>query len=1651
MRRYFRLPPALIMAVIGTLAISALSSPLAAETDFLVPPGRAPEPQTITMGPDHNLWFTENSGLKIGTINAQGVITEYAIPGAQGLTGITTGPDESLWFTDEFAGFIGHISTSGAFLGSYSLPIGSHPQGIVTGPDNRLWFVDNSVDLMHPLNGFRIGAIDTAGNLTEFPTYINPIVFGAQEYVPGGITVGPDGNLWFTNANASAVGVQFVGRITTAGVVTTFNTADTPNSITTGPDGNLWVIESHNVAKISISGVETEYALSGNGYSGITTGPDGNIWFTDNEQVGFVTPGGVVTELGGTPTQFSYFLTSIVSGPNGNLWILSNLNLASVLELTTSGQLVNNFVLSNQGSFPAWSTLGPDGEVWFSQPYASNIGRMDTNGVITKTCPTSQGAQPQGIVTGPDDNLWFVEAGTYNVAKMTTGCAITEYSVGQTFPGLWEIAVGPDGNLWFTEYAGGYNNIVRITTAGVMTPVAIPTPNAVALYETSGPDSNVWFTEQGAQKVGYVNPTTLQVTECPYPGTGKPPEAIVTGPDGNLWIMIGSAYGAIAKFSTSCNVLGEFPAQFQTDDDIRVGTDGAIWFDPWYPNNVGRITTAGVVSTVPLVAPNTQSGTPTFGTDGKIWISLGAAGAIGRLSAIGGTGFAISPMAGTQFNGAVASFVDGTPTATQANFTSMIDWGDGTGSTPGTVSGPTGGPFTVSGTHTYSSPGAYAVNVSLSDTVDNSTYQASPGTAQVTSGQVNYGLTGSISGGGTVTSTDGDISCPGTCGNSYPNNTPVTLNATPTPGWTFAGWSGACSGNGSCNVVVTRNLSVAATFTQNTGFFSLTVSTTGSGTVTSTDGFINCPGTCSYTYAANTPVTLNATAGQGGTFSGWSGACTGTGSCNVTMTQNLSLTAAFTGQQDMLVHNFGSGNDGQNPFANLVFDSAGNLYGTTSGGGTNHTGTVFEVSTNGTETILHSFGSGADGQTPMGSLIFDSAGNLYGTTSAGGTYGYGMVFELSPNGTETVLYNFGAGTDGANPNAGLVFDASGNLYGTTVNGGSYGGGTAFELSPNGGGGWTESGLYSFGGTPSDGLNPYSALIFDSSGNLYGTTANGGSFGGGTVFELMLNTTINRCCREAPVYSFGSSTDGANPRAALVFDSSGNLYGTTVNGGMYSGGTAFELSPNGGTWTESGLYSFGNGSDGKNPYSALVFDTSGNLYGTTANGGAYSAGTVFELLSNTTINRCCREAPLYSFGVGNDGRNPQAGVVFSPAGVLYGTTASGGVYGGGTVFGILPMQPPSQFVTVTPCRVVDTREANGTFGGPPIQGGTNRSFPISQGACNIPATATGYSLNVTLVPIQNQPVGYLTIWPAGQNQPVVSTMNSLDGRIKANAAIVPAGANTAVSVYVTNTANVVLDIDGYFAPSGASTLQFYPLTPCRVLDTRNPNGDLGGPYIQAGQERNFPLLESTCNIPSSAQAYSLNFTVVPYQGQPLAYLTVWPTGASKPLVSTLNNLTATIVANAAIVPAGTGGDVSVYASNNTQLVADINGYFASPGQGGLSLYPTVPCRVIDTRKIGSGQPFSGTLTPPVDVVDSPCGIPSTAAGYVFNATVVPSPSLSYLTLWPDSEDRPVVSTLNAADGWIASNMAILPNVNGKIDAYAAGITRLILDISAYFAP
>ncbi len=376
----------------------------------------------------------------------------------------------------------------------------------------------------------------------------------------------------------------------------------------------------------------------------------------------------------------------------------------------------------------------------------------------------------------------------------------------------------------------------------------------------------------------------------------------------------------------------------------------------------------------------------------------------------------------------------------------------------------------------------------------------------------------------------------------------------------------------------------------------------------------------------------------------------------------------------------------------------------------------------------------------------------------------------------------------------------------------------------------------------------------------------------------------------------------------------------------------------------------------------------------------------------------------------------------------------------------------RFIPVTPCRVADTRNAPGTFGGPAIAGGTSRDFPIPQGNCGIPQTAAAYALNVTVVP--HGSLNYLTIWPSGSSQPVVSTLNSYDGRIKANAAVVPAGNNQAVSVFVTDTADVIMDINGYFvSANNNSALAFFPLTPCRVVDTRGANGALGGPQLQNGQPRDFPVLQaSACNIPSAAQAYSLNFTALPKNGRPLGYLSVWPAGQQKPDVSTLNVPTGTITANAAIVPAGSGGDIMAYAyGNDTDLIVDINGYFApaSSTPNPMSLYNVQPCRVLDTRDPLQGHLFQDELT--INIAGGPCPLPGSAQGYVLNATVAPPGPLGYLTLWPDGQQQPLVSTLNASDGAVTSNMAIVPTLNGDIDSFAFNWTNLILDVFGYFAP
>jgi uncharacterized repeat protein (TIGR03803 family) len=370
--------------------------------------------------------------------------------------------------------------------------------------------------------------------------------------------------------------------------------------------------------------------------------------------------------------------------------------------------------------------------------------------------------------------------------------------------------------------------------------------------------------------------------------------------------------------------------------------------------------------------------------------------------------------------------------------------------------------------------------------------------------------------------------------------------------------------------------------------------------------------------------------------------------------------------------------DGSNPTSSLVMDAAGNLYGTAIYGGNSNCvhgcGTVFELARGNGKwayKVLHHFESnGKDGYYPEANLIFDAAGNLYGTTVEGGTFQTGTVFELMPakdgKWEEKILHSFaGNSSDGSEPLAPVVFDATGNLYGTNFYEGAYGDGTVFKLTPVKNGDWTETVLHSFDFNGEDGFSPRAGVVLDGSGNLYGTTILGGAGGNGIVFEEKHGK--NGSWKENLLYSFTGGVDGGLADAPLVFDSSGSLYSTTLAGGSRGLGNVFKLTRNAkGKWELTTLYSFEN-FGGVYPESGVIFDRSGNLYGTTSEGGPYDAGTVFELMPGS--GGTWTETELHSFGNGRDGSTPDAGLIVDASGNLYGTTNAGGTYGYGTVFEI----------------------------------------------------------------------------------------------------------------------------------------------------------------------------------------------------------------------------------------------------------------------------------------------------------------------------------------------------------------------------------------------
>ena len=366
-----------------------------------------------------------------------------------------------------------------------------------------------------------------------------------------------------------------------------------------------------------------------------------------------------------------------------------------------------------------------------------------------------------------------------------------------------------------------------------------------------------------------------------------------------------------------------------------------------------------------------------------------------------------------------------------------------------------------------------------------------------------------------------------------------------------------------------------------------------------------------------------------------------------------------------------SPDNGGSPMASPVFDSAGNLYFSAYGYATGH-GSVVEASPTAAGqwniSDIHAFaGSPADGAHPESSLVFDAAGNLYGTTLYGGTWRVGTVFKLAPAGngqwTESIIYNFG--TNASLPTSGVVFDSAGNLYGEASLGVGAGEGVVYELSPAGNGTWTETIVYNFS-APGDGVFPFGDLAIDDSGNLYGTTGNGGSVDKGTVFRLSPGAGG---WTETILYDFSADRDGNGP-SGVTLDSAGNLFGTTYRGGMHKGGRLFELSPASGLWQETVIHDFGWAIDGACPRGRPVIDSAGNLYGATYGGGTSGEGIVYELSPITGggwKEKILHQFPYDAF----DGFFPESGPILDSLGNLYGVTPDGGKLGVGVAYRITP--------------------------------------------------------------------------------------------------------------------------------------------------------------------------------------------------------------------------------------------------------------------------------------------------------------------------------------------------------------------------------------------
>ena len=1550
----------------------------------------------IAAGPDGALWFTEYGGNKIGRITTAGSISEYSIPtaGSQPLE-ITPGSDGALWFTELAGNKIGRITTVGS-ISEYSIPTpGSQPLGITSGPDGALWFTE--------FGGNKIGRITTVGSIFEYsiPTA------GSQ---PVGIISGPDSALWFTED-----GGDKIGRITTVGSISEYSiptAGSQPAGIVSGVDSAVWFTEygSDKIGRITTTESMSEYPIptANSQPFGITSGPDGGLWFTE---FGGNRIGRVFTGITLTPA------LTITKGHSGNFaqgqqnaaYTITVSNTASagatigtvtVTDTTPDGLTLVSMsgtgwacsattctrgdALNGGSSYPAITVaVNVAANATSPQVNAANVNGGGSAAAST-TDPTVI-ATAVTFQTDPTDLQFSVDGGAALTAPQTLNLAGGSHviTVAQTQAGgagtqyvftSWSDGGAASHNITVgsssATYTATFQTQYQLTTAaspaagGTLTPLSggffvAGTPVAISAMANSGYQFSSWTGNVAAANSAATTVTmggAETVTANFVSVTGI---TIQTNPTGLQFTVDGGALQTAPQ--TLSLTQGNHSLAVVTP---QAGTAGTQYvFSGWNDGGAAAHTIAvGTATAVYTAAFTTQYqltmavspagwGTATPPTGGYY-----NAGTVVNLTATANSGYQFSNWTGSVAvaNSASTTVTMGAAESVMANFVSV------TGITIQTS--PAGLEFTVDGGAVQTAPqtlnlagGSHVIAVATPQAGTAGTQYvfsewSDGGTAThtITVGTVAAGYTATFTtqyqlttavwpaGGGTATP----------AGGYYNAGTVVNLTATANSGYQFNNWTGNVAAANSAATTVT--MGGAETVTANFGSVTgITIQTNPAGLQFTVDGgaLQTALQTLSLTQGNHSLAVATPQVGTAGTqyvFTAWSDG--GAASHSITVTGSATTyTASFTTQYQLTLVASPAAGGTVTPVTGGFF-AAGTpvAIGATAGSG---------------YTFQNWTGSGVSNANSAATTVTMSAAE---TVTANFLPVTGITIQTNPTGLQ---FTVDGGAPQNAPQALSVSQGSHDIAVPTTQAGTAGTQYVFISWSDGGAASHNIAVGSSGATYTANFQTQYQLTISASPAADGTVspATGGFYNAGTPVPVTATANsgfqfTNWTGSAASAASASTSVTMSAPETVTA-----NFVATTTTFGL----GFIPVTPCRVMDTRSPAGTFGGpsilGGATRNvpiPLSPCNIPSTAQAY--SLNVTVVPPGPLTYLSVWPTGLTQPVVSTLNSF----DGR-----VVANAAIVPAGTNGAISVYVSNTTdvvidingyFALASTAGSMSLYSATPCRVVDTRNGTGPLAGPFMSGGSTRSFAIPSSDCGIPATAQAYSLNITVAP--HASLGYLTTWPTGQSQPLVSTLNSLDGSVVANAAIVPAGTGGAVSVYVTNDTDVIIDIDGYFiqpnlAPPGTTGALLYTLVPCRVADTRGTIGLFGGPTLASDATRSFPVPSGSCNVPSTAQAYSLNVTVVP--PGPLTYLTIWPTGQDQPIVSTLNSFEGRVVANAAIVPAGTSGAVSVFVSNATDVILDINAYSAPPGSEPANMPVNLAGSFNRTGIYADGASFSAT--------------------------------------------------------------------------------------------